>query len=603
MNIGSALSISKTARVLIAANLVVGITLATCLWLYSASLEKVSQAFESRYFSYLLADELRQSSDDLTRLARTYVITGDEQYEKQYFEILDIRAGDAPRPVDYHRIYWDFVAGGIKKPRPASEAVSLQELMKHAGFTEEEFAFLSEAQANSDGLVNLEVEAMNAVKGLFDDGAGNYTVRGEPDFARARELMHSPQYHKFKADIMGPIDEFFVALEVRTNSTIAGAKDTARLYATFTVIALCVLTVVSAMTFWVLFSRMIRPVLAIRNTMTRLSEGDLSETVAGLEKKDEIGDMARAVAVFQANAAEQRQLEAERDISQQRQTSRVAAVEQLISEFDAQVVGSLQRLDSVTSSLEGSSVELNRTSELTSDAAETVQNTAREASSNVQTVAAAAEELSSSISEIDSQINHATEIMTAAARQSQATDDKVRDLATAAAKIGNVVDLIQGIAEQTSLLALNATIEAARAGEAGRGFTVVASEVKSLAAQTAKATEEIARQIGSIQGSTTETIAAIREITKSSEHMAEITTSIAASVNQQTAATSEISRSAHMASHCTNSVLDVTNTVSGAASDSKVGIEQVARATSDLVEETRNQKKIIDRFLDNVRTA
>jgi signal transduction histidine kinase/CheY-like chemotaxis protein len=171
---------------------------------------------EKRYQSYLLADELRHSSDSLTRLARTYVVTANPEYEREYLKIIDIRNGKAPRPQDYHRIYWTFVAGGNAQPRPDGEPVALQTLMKQVGFSEAEFDKLKEAKANSDGLTKLEVEAMNAVKGRFADDQGNYTVNAEPDLVRARTLLYSPQYHVYKARVMAPVDDFFELVDVRT---------------------------------------------------------------------------------------------------------------------------------------------------------------------------------------------------------------------------------------------------------------------------------------------------------------------------------------------------------------------------------------------------
>ena len=138
---------------------------------------QVSLAKEARYQSYILADELRQSSDDLTRLARTYVVTGDAKYERQYLEILDIRSG--------------------KKPRPRGETIALSELMKRAGFSEQEFAKLKEAENNSNALVKTEVVAMNAAKGLFDDGSGRFVEKDGPDMEMARKLLHSDDYHRF----------------------------------------------------------------------------------------------------------------------------------------------------------------------------------------------------------------------------------------------------------------------------------------------------------------------------------------------------------------------------------------------------------------------
>jgi two-component system sensor histidine kinase/response regulator len=180
---------------------------------------------EQRYQSYLLADELRRSSDDLTRLARTYVVTANPEYEREYLKVIEIRKGKAPRPKDYHRIYWDFVAGGNAQPRPDGEPVALQTLMKQVGFSDEEFDKLKEAKANSDDLTELELEAMNAVKGRFADAQGNYTVNAEPDPVRARTLLYSPQYHVYKARVMAPVDDFFELVDVRTAKEVAQANN------------------------------------------------------------------------------------------------------------------------------------------------------------------------------------------------------------------------------------------------------------------------------------------------------------------------------------------------------------------------------------------
>ncbi len=176
----------------------------------------LSRAQETHFQSYLLADELRQSSDDLTRLARTFVVTGDADYGRQYEAVLDIRNGRAPRPMDYHRIYWDLVTKDAPKPRPDGAAISLHELMIREGFTAGELALLTSAQKYSDALVQTERMAMNAAKGLFPDGAGNFTVMGAPDRPRAIALLHDDAYRENKARVMRPIDDFYVMFAART---------------------------------------------------------------------------------------------------------------------------------------------------------------------------------------------------------------------------------------------------------------------------------------------------------------------------------------------------------------------------------------------------
>ncbi|MES1166642.1 MAG: methyl-accepting chemotaxis protein, partial [Pseudomonadota bacterium] len=183
--------------------------------------EALSRAQQVHFQSYLLADELRQSSDDLTRLARTFVATGDAEFERQYWAVLDIRNGKSPRPLDYNRIYWDLVTKDRPKPRPDGATISLQELMLREGFTAAELAKLASAQKYSDALVQTERIALNAVQGLFDDGTGHFTVRRAPDRALAMKLLNDEAYHDNKARIMQPIDDFYVMFAQRTAGEVA----------------------------------------------------------------------------------------------------------------------------------------------------------------------------------------------------------------------------------------------------------------------------------------------------------------------------------------------------------------------------------------------
>lgn len=215
------MSLKKLFQILLGIQFALGIGLAILTFSLFLNQEKLSRSQDVHFQSYLLADELRQSSDDLTRLARTYVATGNEKYERQYWAVLDIRNGKSPRPVDYNRIYWDFVSGTGQKPRPDGAAISLRELMIREGFTDAELEKLTLSQKYSDGLVKTEKIAMNAVKGLFDDGAGNFTVKKEPDRALAIKLMTDEAYHKHKVSIMKPIDEFYAMFAERTAGDVA----------------------------------------------------------------------------------------------------------------------------------------------------------------------------------------------------------------------------------------------------------------------------------------------------------------------------------------------------------------------------------------------
>ncbi|UCG23922.1 MAG: PAS domain-containing protein, partial [Chloroflexota bacterium] len=185
----------------------------------------IAEAEARRLHSYQLADELRQSSDDLTRMARTYVVTGDAQYKAYFDRILGIRDGEAPRPQEYGSIYWDFVTATGLSPRPDGESVALEELMRQANFTEDEFSLMRQAKANSDALAALEEQAMSAVVGLYPDDDGSYVIRGEPDLVLAQALLHGDEYHLAKAEIMAPIDDFIRLVDARTAAEVNQLQD------------------------------------------------------------------------------------------------------------------------------------------------------------------------------------------------------------------------------------------------------------------------------------------------------------------------------------------------------------------------------------------
>jgi methyl-accepting chemotaxis protein len=247
------------------------------------AVDELAEVNENRYDAYLLADELRQSSDDLTRLARTYVVSGDPMWEKQYFEILDIRNGKLPRPKQYEKIYWDFRAAGQDPNRGAGETVALTELMKRAGFSDAEFAKLKEAQANSDDLVRTETVAMNMVKGLYADDKGGFTVKKEPDLAWAREMMHDKNYHLFKARIMKPVDEFLTLLDGRTQDAIQQVLARKAYWSKWLVVAI-VVTMVVAVGFLVGIVRVIMARFGadptvVRDAVDAIKNGDLTVNI------------------------------------------------------------------------------------------------------------------------------------------------------------------------------------------------------------------------------------------------------------------------------------------------------------------------------------
>ncbi|PIF04157.1 MAG: chemotaxis protein [Arcobacter sp.] len=201
--------------------------------------------------SLLLTYELRQSSDDLTRLARTYAVTGNADYERMYWDIIKIRNGEIPRPLNYNRIYWDFVIDYKDKPIDKGRQVSLTQLMKEAGFTEKEFKLLEEAKNNSDELIKIETIAMNAVKGLFADKQGDFRLKKEPNRQMAIDLVHSKKYHTEKAKIMKPINEFMEMLEKRTNKEVQDILKDIKLRVIILMVVLVVILIFYTVLFYI----------------------------------------------------------------------------------------------------------------------------------------------------------------------------------------------------------------------------------------------------------------------------------------------------------------------------------------------------------------
>ena len=351
------------------------------------------------------------------------------------------------------------------------------------------------------------------------------------------------------------------------------------------------------------FRRIVKPIVRMTDFMRRLAERDYAAAVPFAEQQDEIGGMAAAVQVFKDNMLRAETLAAEQEAERAAKEARAARLAGLVQEFEAEVSGMVNHLSNSSTELEATARSMNLLAGRTNSQAEAVSTAAQGASAGVQTVAAASEELAASIEEIGRQVAQSTEKTGRSVEEARRTDTIVRNLADSAQRIGQVIELITGIAGQTNLLALNATIEAARAGDAGKGFAVVASEVKGLATQTAKATEEIAQQIAQIQAATREAVTAIQGISTSVGEVSGIAIAIASAVEEQGAATAEIARNVQQTAHATQEVTANIAGVSEAANGTGAAAEQVLGAAGGLSRQAERLMLEVNNFVVGVRAA
>jgi len=373
----------------------------------------------------------------------------------------------------------------------------------------------------------------------------------------------------------------------------------------------------------------VNPIRFMAAAMHRLAEGDRDIEVGNTARGDEIGEMARAVQVFKDNAvamerlqaeqaakdaaqreAELREREAEDERRYQREQERLAAEEEkrrLLAEmadhFESSVKHVVEMVSQTARRIEDVARAASEAAQNSVTIAAEVASTSEQASHSVATVAAATEEMSHSIAEVSSQVTSSTSIAKRAVERAKRTDEIVAGLSSDARRIGEVVSIIQGIAEQTNLLALNATIEAARAGEAGRGFAVVASEVKALANQTAGATGEIGKQIASIQSVTGEAVDAIREIQEIINEVSSLSANVASAVEQQAATTQEISRNTQHAAQGTHDVVNNILMVRQGVDSAGEAVQESLRAAAELTQQASQLRDEVDRFLARVRAA
>ncbi|MDQ1078482.1 methyl-accepting chemotaxis protein [Pseudoroseomonas cervicalis] len=459
------------------------------------------------------------------------------------------------------------------------------------------------AMAGRPGLPDSLRQAIAALEGRFPAGFMARQRAVAEDLAAGRPAMPLPEFQRLSAGDVTTVAE--VAM-LALREVMAEADAQAAAAGTNLALAVALMLVALALMLGGLLlvrSRVTRPIVAMTATMQMLAAGDLSASIPGLGRGDEIGRMAAATEVFRNGLQMAARLAGEQAEERAVKERRATALARLVQGFEGRAGEMVGVLAAAAAQLESTARGMSSTAGATDQQAGRVAMAAGESSRGVQTVAAAAEELSASIGEISRQVAQASGVTARAVEDARRTDAVMRALAENAQRIGEVVGLISSIAGQTNLLALNATIEAARAGEAGKGFAVVASEVKNLASQTGKATEEIGAQIAAMQVATREAVAALEGIAATIGEVSSTTVSIASAVEEQTAATAEIARTVQQTAQATEAVTVNIASVSEGAQQTGVAAGEVLTAASELSGQSERLRAEVGDFVAQVRAA